>query len=229
MACVSVGCQGTGIPVTLDHMSSRSLAEVVGANCRRIRTEIGITQDELALYARAHGLKWNAAKAGDFEAGRSEPTLATVIKVGMALGQALAFTQSVAPAFKDRGVIPRDREVRLADLLDGGNEVISLTDNLAITTADLANVARGEPFPLRLRRHDADKLQRSGLAEQRLAKALSIGESRLAELSSQLWRNTFSEERDRRAGIGADQQKKARVSRELRSEIEKALTGGHNQ
>ena len=209
-------------------MSSRSLAEVVGANCRRIRNEIGITQDELALYARAHGLKWNAAKAWRLRAGRSEPTLATVLKVGMALGQALAFTQSVAPAIKDR-VIPRDHEVTLAELLDGGNEVITLTDNLAITTADLANVARGQPFPLRLRRHDAEKLQRSGLAEQRLAKALSIDESRLAKLSSHLWRNTFSEERDRRAGIGANRQKKARVSRELRSEIEKALADGHDQ
>ena len=208
-------------------MSSRSLAEVVGANCRRIRNEIGITQDELALYARAHGLKWNAAKAGDFEAGRSEPTLATVLKVGMALGQALAFTQSVAPAIKDR-VIPRDHEVTLAELLDGGNEVITLTDNLAITTADLANVARGQPFPLRLRRHDAEKLQRSGLASsgwRKRSASTNLGSRNCHPIcgATPSVRNAID------APESAPTDKKARVSRELRSEIEKALADGHDQ
>jgi transcriptional regulator with XRE-family HTH domain len=204
-------------------MRSRSLAEVVGGNCRRIRTEIGITQDELSLYARAHGLKWNAAKAGDFEAGRSEPTLATVLKVGMALQQALAFAQVAAGAIKDR-TIPADRTVTLADLLGGNDGLVALADDLAVTTADLANVARGESFPSPRR----DKLQRSGLAEQRLAKALGIDDSRLADVSQRLWGNTVSEERDKRAGAGANQQKKARVSRELRAEIEKAIADGND-
>ncbi len=208
-------------------MSSRSLAEVVGANCRRIRTEIGITQDELALYARAHGLKWNAAKAGSFESGRSEPTLATVVKVGMALQQALVFAQfaATAGATKDDPAIPPERiDVTLADLLDGGGGSIALAEDLAITATDLANIARGEPFSSPKRQ----KLPRSGLAEQRLAKALGVSGSQLAELSSQLWGNTFSDERDQRAGAGANQQKKARVSRELRAEIERAIADGDN-
>ena len=204
-------------------MSSRSLAEVVGANCRRIRTELGITQDELALYARAHGLKWNAAKAGSFEAGRSEPTLKTVLKVGMALQQALVVAQFAASSgvIKDRAIPPGRIDVTFADLLEGDGSV-ALADDLAIMTADLANIARGEPFSSPKRQ----KLQRSGLAEQRLAKALGVSGSRLAELSSQLWGSTFSDERNRRAGVGANQQKKARASREMKTEIEKAIADG---
>jgi hypothetical protein len=141
----------------------------------------------------------------------------------MALRQALAFAQSVAPAIKDR-VIARDREVTLADLFEGNDETVALADDLPIAIAGLAEVARGGPFPLK-----QPRLHRSGLAEQRLAKALSIGDARLAELSSQLWHSSFSEERDRRAGPGANQQKKARVSRELRVEIEKALADGDDQ
>jgi hypothetical protein len=71
-------------------------------------------------------------------------------------------------------------------------------------------------------------LQRSGLAEQRLAKSLGVSSSHLTDVSFRLWRSTFSEERDRRAGAGANQQKKARVSRELRVEIEKALVHGND-
>ena len=204
-------------------MSSRSLAEVVGANCRRIRNEIGVTQDELALYARTHGLKWNAAKVGDFEAGRSEPTLATVLKVGMALQQVLAFAHVAASAIRDRDI--RRIDVRLADLLESADELVALTDDLSITTADLANVAHGEAFPSPIRRH-GDELQRSGLAEQRLAKALGISGSRLADVSFRLWGRTVSEERDNRAGAGANRQKKARVSRDLRAEIERAVAHG---
>jgi hypothetical protein len=71
-------------------------------------------------------------------------------------------------------------------------------------------------------------LDRSGLAEQRLAKALGIGTPRLADLSSQLWGATFGEERDRRAGAGASRQKKGHISRGLRAELEKALTDGNH-
>ena len=159
---------------------------------------------------------------GDFEAGRSEPTLTTVLKVGMALQQTVAFANVAAPAIRDRVI--RRIDVTLADLLEGGDGLVALTDDLTISAADLANVARGEPFPSP-RRHE-DKLQRSGLAEQRLAKALGLSNARLAELSSQLWRSTFSEERDRRAGPGANRQKKARVSRDLRADIEKAIADG---
>jgi transcriptional regulator with XRE-family HTH domain len=225
MAPVFFTCQGTGISVTLDDVSSRSLAEVIGANCKRIRSETGFTQDQLALYARLHGLRWNAAKVGDFEAGRSAPTFATVLVVGMVLQRARSQANLVDQLSGEKGDTP---DVTLADLLDGADHgFVALTDSLAVKTADLADVARGQPFSLQW--YEDPLLERSGLTEQRLAKRLGISHSRLADVSFQLWHSTFSEERDRRAGLGANQQKKGRTSRELRAELEKALTGGDDQ
>ena len=94
-------------------MSSRSVAEVIGANCKRIRTDIGVTQDFLAHFARIAGLRWNAAKVGDFEAGKSEPTFKTVLAVTLALDMAWHFQVATraTPYEKPGGV-------RLADLVN---------------------------------------------------------------------------------------------------------------
>jgi hypothetical protein len=68
--------------------------------------------------------------------------------------------------------------------------------------------------------------QRSGLTEDRVAQRLKISRDRLAAVSFRLWQHTFSEERDRRAGPDANQQKKGRITRELRAELEKAIADG---
>jgi hypothetical protein len=47
-------------------------------------------------------------------------------------------------------------------------------------------------------------------------------------VSFQLWQGTFTEERDRRAGPDANQQKRGRISRDLRAELEKALADGND-
>jgi hypothetical protein len=72
----------------------------------------------------------------------------------------------------------------------------------------------------------ADMRQRSGLTEDRVAQRLKISRDRLAAVSFRLWQHTFSEERDRRADPDANQQKKGRITRELRAELEKAIADG---
>lgn len=235
---------------------SESLGWVVGANCRRIRTGLGITQDDLARYARNLGLRWTASKVGDFESGRYAPTFATVLVVLLALNQAAANSAAVG--------------VKLADLLFGEG-LVALTDTLDIPGDELADVCRGKlfsltaegqrdgirsgPYSLGRRRTSgelrpdeiraaakglakflrdtkpfwdgvAGALQRSGLTERRLAKQLGMNDQELAATSFSLWKSTFSEERDRRAGPDANQQKKGRISRELRAELGKALADG---
>ncbi|MGH3562709.1 MAG: hypothetical protein ACRDTN_13155 [Mycobacterium sp.] len=74
-----------------------------------------------------------------------------------------------------------------------------------------------------------DVAERSGLTERRLARELKVDQSRLAHASFRLWKSTFSEERDRRAGPDASQQKKGRITRGLRAElVEKALADGND-
>lgn len=209
---------------TLHHGTS-PLTEVVGANCRRVRNEMDMTQNALAQYAQAVGLRWNAAKLANFEAGRWEFTLTTVLLVGMALQKAMAFAVLAAPAMIDREIL-RNRVITLADMFAGADGLIALNDSVAIEAGDLMGIANGAPFPDP--RYVNGGARRSDLAEDRLAKALGVTSARLEELSLRLWDVTFSEERDRRAGDDANQQKRGRISRELRAEIEKALADGHD-
>ena len=215
---------GVSVIVRVVAVHQESLAEVVGRNCKRIRTEIGITQDELARYARPLGLRWSASSVGDFEAGRSAPTLATVFTVGVALQFAARHAVTLARLYGRTQ--PHDRAVTLADLL-GGDGLVALTDALAASAADLAGVCRGGSF--RFPWYEPVTESTAGLAEQRLAKRLGIEPDRLADVSNRLWGCMFSEERDRRAGPDSNQQKRGQVSRTLRAELEKALADGNDQ
>jgi transcriptional regulator with XRE-family HTH domain len=212
---------------------SESLAVVVGRNCKRIRSAIGVTQDELAQRARLVGLRWTASAVGDFEAGRSAPSFATVLAVGMALQIALEDTA------EQRKEVPK-WGVTLADLLEGEGSV-ALTDRMSVPTRLLAAACRGRIFAHMDRESIGEWFERArkaeglvfadvgkviplgGLTEHRLAKRLGISTFELASLSAELWQTTFSEERDRRAGPDANQQKRGRISRELRAELEKAF------
>jgi transcriptional regulator with XRE-family HTH domain len=208
--------------------SAIPLSRLVGTNCKRIRTDIGVTQEDLARHARAAGLRWTASKVGDFEGGRSAPTFATVLAVTRALQSAV----QEAPKRRAGGVT-------LADLVVGDG-FVTLNENLDVRAERLADVCRGQVFALGkgnwrspLRPLSATEvtalvgnLQRSGLAEQRLAQRLGITGDHLAVLSSRLWKKTFSEERDHRAGSDANRQKRGQVSRALQRELEKAITDG---
>ncbi|MGZ4527644.1 MAG: hypothetical protein ACXVX7_14620, partial [Mycobacterium sp.] len=66
-------------------------------------------------------------------------------------------------------------------------------------------------------------IKASGATEERTRKALGISSMFLASLSARLWKRTFSQERDRRAGEGANAQKRGQVSRQLRKELQAAI------
>lgn len=228
MTPVFFRCQATEISVTLADVSSRSVAEVVGENCKRLRTNIGITQDELARYARDLGLRWNAAKVGDFESGRSSPTFATVMTVTVALQWALEESKARDPGRPGESPDP----ISLAHLVtfDG---FVMLTDTFKVFGTDLVKWCRGyvptlttSQFYDLVKRQGvvvdavADLTRRAGLAEQRQAKRMGIDPALLAALSLKLWQRTFSEERDRRAGDDANQQKRGQVTRAMQAELD---------
>lgn len=224
----------------MSNQPSESLAVAVGQNCRRIRSVAGVTQDGLARSARGIGLRWTASAVGDFEAGRSSPTFATVLAVTLALNMALR--ESGQPA-----------GTTLADLvapdIAAGEQFVALTDSIDVLDTLLVQVCQGQVFhlyegkwraklqPLGWRETQAmldglgdvrEILERSGLTEHRLAQRLGTDHAHIAKLSLRLWQRTFSEERDSRAGADANQQKKGRISRELRAELERALTDGND-
>jgi hypothetical protein len=217
------------------------LAVVIGRNCRRIRSELDTTQDGLARSARAVGLRWTASSVGDFEAGRSSPTFATVLAVTAALQRAWIFQMfqrsNAAQMNGQPRPVPPNAGVTVADLLGGGDGSVLLTDTLAVPAAAVADMCRGIPFGVLTADDDAHEppggpaavLLRSGLTEHRLAQRLGVTPVKVADQSFLLWQSTFSEERDRRAGPDANQQKRGRISRELRTELEEAIANGDHQ
>lgn len=56
-----------------------------------------------------------------------------------------------------------------------------------------------------------------------MSKALGISLPTLAHMTTALWKRTFSEERDRRAGDGANAQKRGQVSRTMQDELSDAI------
>ncbi|WP_084721827.1 hypothetical protein [Rhodococcus marinonascens] len=64
---------------------------------------------------------------------------------------------------------------------------------------------------------------RVGLTEARIAKALGVEAGTIDNLAWYLWRRSFSDERDHRAGQDANAQKRGRITRELKSELSIAL------
>jgi transcriptional regulator with XRE-family HTH domain len=222
---------------------AESLAVVTGRNCKEIRAQIGVTQDGLAHHARRVGLRWTASAVGDFEAGRSAPTFATVLLTALALELARQRAAAQAKIVADlhgrkRQTGVTEKPVAVADLLCG-NEVVALNDALELPAPVVAAICRGDKYSLRnllglaeARTLGGDGtaavLEQSGLTEDRLAKRLDITREELGALSFQLWRSTFSEERDGRAGPDANRQKRGRVSRELRAELEEAMADGND-
>ena len=65
----------TRIYAMLRNVKEHQLSAVVGRNCKRLRTDADVKQDELAKHARSVGLRWTASKVRDFEAGRNAPKI----------------------------------------------------------------------------------------------------------------------------------------------------------
>jgi transcriptional regulator with XRE-family HTH domain len=230
-------------------VEEKPLAEVVGANCKRIRTAAGLTQDELARHARMAGLRWTASKVRDFEVGRTAPTFATVLALSAALDDA---TAPNVPGENLLALTKGEPRVRLADLV-GFDGVVHVNDQFQPLGQWVAEYCAGEtwekPPDVGYTREKLDELRAnpvvdgktikwmraaelelmlkaSGLTEERLAARLGISRDWLAAVSFRLWHKPFSQERDLRAGTDANQQKRGQVTRALQAELREALADG---
>jgi transcriptional regulator with XRE-family HTH domain len=233
------------------------LSVVVGRNCQLIRSRLGVTQEQFVRYAREVGLRWTASKVGDFERGRRELAFGTVLGVSAALARAQADAKERGVAvgspvtladlvwFDGNVVLTADGPDPLgavvANVCRGrpwpldpvklmGEDEVELQGvyKKVVDSALSSAMVDGYFDPDVTAAELAMTRQRSGLAEDRLAQRLKISRDRLAALSFRLWQHTFSEERDRRAGPDANQQKRGRISRDLRAEIEEALADGNS-
>jgi transcriptional regulator with XRE-family HTH domain len=213
------------------------LVTVIGKNARRLRKDAGLTLDQVSIAARMRGLNWSEARVADFEAGRVAPNLATLIAVVLALQDAGCADATFPKLLQPISAWP----IQINDSLPLWNEqVINLLSGQPI----------GEPNPLGQKRKGvptsftelapdesviAERLpfyspailraviEASGATEERTRKALGISSMLLADLSGALWKRTFSQERDRRVGEGANAQKRGQVTRQMRKELQAAI------
>ena len=94
--------------------------------------------------------------------------------------------------------------------------------------------ARENPDPAVVVPHWADpKLQVRVLsdfleADERICRSMGVGRDIGAAAMAKLWKRTFVTERDRRAGPGANAQRRGQVSRQLKAELEEALRDGND-
>jgi transcriptional regulator with XRE-family HTH domain len=202
------------------------LAIVIGKNVSQLRKDARLTLDQVSIAARNRGLSWSESRVADFERGKVAPNLATLVAVCLALADA-GCADVTLPALlcsevpiQVNGLLWLTTE-QFTNLLTGRpTRGDSLRDRAApelATAAIQSFFDAGFPKPLLLTN------EVSGATEERTSKALGIDKTALADWSAKLWKRPFSEERDRRAGDGANAQKRGQVTREMRTELEAAM------
>lgn len=231
-------------------IANPDLAAVIGKNAHRLRRNAQLTLDQVSIAARMRGLNWSESRVADFESGRVAPNLATLIAFCLALADAgcakatfRELLRSIPPIQINGSLLLWDDDV--VNLLSG--RPVQEPKRLGQTRPDLPrsftslaphewSIAERYPVPddapsdatpetskwatLTL---DLALAKASGATEERTRKALGISSMLLAILSAALWKRTFSQERDRRAGEGANVQKRGQVTRQMRAELQAAI------
>lgn len=207
------------------------LAEIIATNARQYRERAGATTDAVATIARECGLStWNDSSVRTLERGDVSPSLPTLFALALTFSKLL------------------NEDVELGDLCKGyGN--VRLTESLIVPHDALERVLHGEPvnaqpglqFRMLMQTRVMElietagmelltqkgvsipDLQRAvaqvGLAEQRAAKDLGTDPYQLALDCLIRYGRTFAEERDARAGDGANAQKRGQAARAMKDEL----------
>ena len=189
---------------------------MIGKNAHQLRTTAGLTLDQVSIAARMRGLNWSESRVADFESGRVAPNLATLIAVCLALADAgcadATFPKLLASEspiqINDSPLLSRQQVVRLLSSipLDIEPHEWVLAQQLHLRMPMTVTV-----------------INASGATEERTWKALGLSPAELADWSTALWNRTFSQERDRRDGGGANSQKRGQITRQMRAELQAAI------
>lgn len=222
-----------------------SIAQVVGANARRLRLDAKVTLDEFAQAARFCGLSaWRTSgRVGDFEAGRVGTSLETLYAVALALQQVTGQPVSLADLFAGDGPVQINDELNVEcsalRAAMSGEPVTGETDAYRrlsegmdkLTRAGIARLPEWKRLPKPVRRNvdpldwlRVDRTLRE--ADVRMCKSIGVDRELGALLMARLWGRPFSAERDQRAEADANAQRKGQISRQLKAELEEAISHG---
>lgn len=217
--------------VPASELDVRDLATVIGSNARRLRRDAGLTLDDVSQAARQRGLAWSESRVADFEAGRVAPDLRTLVPFTLALTDVGCKGASFDKLLLSSGLVRINESVLVWD-----GDLRKLLSGSIVKVERSGADDDGYPYALtpdewivaqRFPVNDPTTLIRvyrsAGAAEDRIRRALGIPPMLLATVSASLWERTLSQERDRRAGAGANAQKRGQITRQMRAELEAAI------
>ena len=168
-----------------------------------LRMEHGWTQEDLALRARVHGLRWDYVTVKNIETG------VRVVSIAEWFMLLVIFDVSAEQFFGEITVLLPSPAVGLrpADLKDilAGRSGLSPSDAMA-------EALRQEEETLPARR----------VAEEKAARALRVDVADIDEATWRLWGTTLTQERDRQLGLTAGD-RNARSRQALRGHITRRL------
>jgi transcriptional regulator with XRE-family HTH domain len=217
-----------------------SVAAVVGAGAREIRLDAGVTLEEMARAAQFYGLPWTSGRVGDFESGRTAPSLPTLVAAAAALGEAIGRPVPLAELVTGRGQVQindklsLDRSALRAALSgDSFAHRILLGPTTALAAQEMLNKSTSTTrWPKRLRAITPDL--RLGVwrdfreSDGRMCKNIGVDQVLGAAAMAALWGRTFTAERDHRAGPDAKAQRRGQISRQLKAELQEVINDGNN-
>ena len=177
-----------------------------GGQVKYLRESVGATQDQLAraIARTGTGVTWTRSRVAQVEAGRGAADLPQLIAVALALGEL------------------RGEPVALADLLPESG----LNYDLRVVRAALSGGPVGD-VPGEVRIHNLrDPLLTPGwgTVDDTVVKRTGSPASVVLRTAQHLYaKRTGTQERDHRAGKGANPQKLGRVARDVIAELVSAL------
>jgi transcriptional regulator with XRE-family HTH domain len=187
---------------------------VVCRNLRRLRIKLGWRQEDLALRARARGLRWSASTVTAIEIGRRP----------ISAGELL--------------ILPTLVQVPLTDLVSANQDEVVDIDGVLVTKAAMDEIGRGvaltelesvffvTPPRVEMGPTDAERKAAKSLSKATTS-AISVGD--LIATAQLLWEGRrLDEERDRRlkatSGQGNLARRRGHITGVLQAEILETLT-----
>jgi hypothetical protein len=210
-----------------------TLAEVAGANARKIRREASIPVERFTRAAHHHRLRWTAGKTGSFESGHVSPTLPMLLKVAAVLSAETGRSVTLADLFGGAGYVRLDDKGEvvmtrpgLRKALSGGRVAMMITTALAVADAAEADFESWHPslqhVDLALREQIHIDFTET---DYRAAKELDVSSPHAAAAMAKAWGKTFVARRNELAGPDGNAQKRGQVSRKLKAELRETIDG----
>jgi hypothetical protein len=200
-----------------------------------LRLGAGRKLEEFAATARYYGLKWTSGRVGDFESGRTTPTLPTLILVTATLSNLIGRKVAVPDLFEGAG------RVAISDRLSLDLSAVraAFSEGAAVTALDMTHVRdtvkrslaeweelrKGWPQPLQA--VPSGKIRGVCRAmsdsDKRMRKNIGVDFYMGAAAMTKLWGKPFTTRRDELTQPGAKAQEWGQVSQRLKAELERVV------